>query len=61
MYNIAGELVRIVKVGDVPPGLTFWEWDGRNASNEMVGNGVYFIQVVKGNETDIKRVIVLKR
>jgi hypothetical protein len=61
VYNIAGELVRKVGDGDVPAGMTFWEWDGRNASNELVGNGVYFIQVVRGKETDIKRVIVLKR
>src|SRR6185503_17954136 len=50
VYNLAGELVRVVKDADVMPGLTVWDWDGRNASGALVGNGTYFIQIVSGKE-----------
>jgi len=61
VYNLAAELVRIVREADVQPGLTSWEWDGRNEQGELVGNGTYFIQIVAGRDTQIRRVIVLKR
>jgi len=59
VYNLAGELVKIVKEADVQPGLTVWDWDGRNEAGVKVGNGTYFIQIVSGRNTQIKRVIVL--
>ncbi|MEK7764894.1 MAG: FlgD immunoglobulin-like domain containing protein, partial [bacterium] len=61
VYNIAGELVRVVKEASVVPGLTEWSWDGKNDGGSLVGNGVYFIQVVMGSDVQIKRVVVLKR
>ena len=61
VYNIAGELVRVVKEAEVIPGLTEWSWDGKNDGGSLVGNGVYFIQVVTGSDTQIKRVVVLKK
>ena len=61
VYNLAAELVRVIKDEDVQAGLTVWEWDGRNSNGATVGNGTYFIQVVSGNDTQIKKVIVLKR
>jgi hypothetical protein len=61
VYNIAGELVRVVKEASVVPGLTEWSWDGRNDGGDLVGNGVYFIQVIMGSDVQIKRVVVLKR
>lgn len=61
IYNVAGQLVRLIGDQQVPAGLTAWEWDGRNDSGALVGNGMYFIQIVSGSNTQIRRVIVLKR
>ena len=61
VYNIAGELVRFVKEASVLPGLTEWAWDGKNDGGGRVGNGVYFVQVVTGDNVQIKKVIVLKK
>jgi flagellar hook assembly protein FlgD len=61
VYNLAAEMVRVVREADVQAGLTAWEWDGRNDLGQYVGNGSYFIQIVSGKETQIRRVIVLKR
>lgn len=58
---MAGELVRVVNNATIPAGLTVWEWDGQNASGELVGNGTYFIQIESGKDVQIKRVIVLKQ
>ncbi|MEK7476769.1 MAG: FlgD immunoglobulin-like domain containing protein [Candidatus Coatesbacteria bacterium] len=61
VYNLAAELIRVVREEDVQPGLTAWEWDGRNEAGQIVGNGTYFIQIVAGKDTQIRRVIVLKQ
>ena len=61
VYNLAGELVRIVNQAEVNPGLTIWEWDGKNAQGALVGNGTHFVQIVMGKDVRLLRVIVLKR
>lgn len=61
VFNLAGELVRVVKSADVLPGLTIWDWDGRNDHGEKVGNGTYFIQVLSGRKSQIMRVIILSQ
>jgi hypothetical protein len=61
VYNLAGELVRVVNEANVNPGLTTWEWDGKNGQGAPVGNGTYFVQIVMGKDVKILRVIVLKQ
>jgi uncharacterized repeat protein (TIGR01451 family) len=61
IYNLAGELVRKLSDQPIGAGLTAWRWDGRNASGDMCANGSYFIQIISGKETEIKRVIILKK
>ena len=60
VFNVAGELVRDMKLG-VGPGVNVLGWDGHNQRGEFVANGVYLIQVVSGRDVTTKRVIVLKR
>lgn len=61
IYNMAGELIRAVNNVPVQAGLAQWPWDGRAEDGNIVGNGVYFIQIESGKHVEIKRVIVLKR
>lgn len=61
IYNMAGELIRAVGNVPVQSGLAEWKWDGKNAKGELVGNGVYFIQIESGKNVQIRRVIVLKQ
>lgn len=61
VFDMSGELVRLVNDGEVPAGLTVWEWDGRNGTGEIVGNGMYFVQIASGRSVQVKRIIVLKR
>ena len=51
----------VVKDQDVPAGQTYWDWDGRTQAGDLAGNGIYFIQIISGDDLQIKRVIVLKR
>jgi len=60
VYNIAGELVRVVAEAQVNPGLSVYEWDGKNDLGSDVGNGSYFIQIVTGKEVKIRRINVVK-
>jgi len=61
VYNVAGERVRLVGLAQVVPGMTEWRWDGRNDQGDLVGNGVYFIQVIIGSDAQIRKVVVLKK
>ncbi len=61
IYNIAGELIRTVSNVPVQADEARWDWDGKNAKGELVGNGVYLIQIISGNNVQTKRVIILKR
>jgi uncharacterized repeat protein (TIGR01451 family) len=60
VYNVAGELIRVVQDAEVNPGLSIYEWDGRNDNGAEVGNGSYFIQIVTGTEVKIRRINVVK-
>jgi flagellar hook assembly protein FlgD len=61
VFNLAGELVRVVGDAQVQPGVTVWTWDGRTTQGDFAANGTYFIQIVAGKDTQVKRVIILKR
>jgi len=60
VFSQAGDLVRKLEDFNAPPGLRVLEWDGRNDSRALVGNGVYFIQIITGSSVQTRQVIVIK-
>jgi len=61
VFNLEGELVRLVEVTDVETGQLYQAvWDGRNQAGEMVASGVYIVSVYGPNTRILKKVIVLK-
>lgn len=61
IYNLLGELVRVVMDEHKFPGQHVAEWDGRNQKGETVTSGIYIYQLTAGREfRETKRMVLLK-
>ncbi len=60
VYNILGQRVITLVDGEKPAGEHTVIWDGKNASGNSVASGVYFYRIQFGNQTQIKRMTLLK-
>lgn len=62
IYNSAGNLVRQLDLGYMPPGFYISKdkaayWDGRNSSGEPVSSGTYFYTIQAGEFIAIRKLI----
>ena len=46
IYNILGQLVKVLASNDMLAGRKVYFWDGRDANNRTVNSGVYFIRMI---------------
>jgi len=65
IYNISGQLVRTLDLGDKPAGVHFTKqqaayWDGRNEAGKAVVSGVYFYNIRAGNFSATRRMVIVK-
>ncbi|HPT72750.1 MAG TPA: C25 family cysteine peptidase [Candidatus Cloacimonadota bacterium] len=60
IYNIRGQLVKILADGKFEAGLHTLVWNGRNDTNQNVASGVYFYRIVTPGYTEVKKAILLK-
>ena len=65
IYDAAGRLVRTLQFGQKSPGIYLSKeqaayWDGKNSVGEAVGSGVYFYEMRAGNETFVRKALLLK-
>ena len=60
IYNLLGELVRVVMDEQKFPGQHIAEWDGRNENGESVSSGIYIYQLLAGEFRETKRMVLLK-
>ena len=65
IYNQSGDLVRRLDLGLKPAGYYTRRdqalyWDGRNDWGEAVSSGVYFYHLVAGQQSEIKKMIVIR-
>lgn len=61
IYNVAGELVRILEEGDEIEelaGSKLARWDGRNENNEMVASGVYIYLIKSEGSKKIEKIAI---
>ncbi|MCI0635228.1 MAG: T9SS type A sorting domain-containing protein [Actinobacteria bacterium] len=54
VYNLAGQRIRHLA------GSGFVEWDGTNEAGEICGSGVYHLQVAVDDETETRRVAIVR-
>ena len=65
IYSQTGELVRSLDLGLQSAGYYVGKaraayWDGRNGSGESVASGVYFYQLITGESTATRKMVILK-
>jgi hypothetical protein len=59
-YNLSGEMVKKGEYTTPLPGWNEVEWDLKNDSGKMLGQGIYFIHIDAEGRTTIKKVYVIK-
>jgi len=65
IYNIKGQLVRELSLGDKEAGYYVIKsksayWDGRNDCGERIASGVYFYRLQAGKFNAMRRMVILK-
>jgi hypothetical protein len=60
IYNIRGELVRTLVDRREKPGIHRMIWDGKNQKRKEVAGGIYFYELTAGDQTQTKKMILLK-
>jgi hypothetical protein len=60
VYNAMGQMVQVLKDGQMEPGRYSMVWDGRNGAGERVSSGVYFYKMEAGEYSAVKKMLVVK-
>ena len=60
VYDLAGDLVRVLRRGTVPAGDNLQTWDGKTSSGRTVARGVYFIRIVGPGIDEVRKVLVAR-
>jgi len=61
VYDAAGRVVRmLLRARELAPGDHEVAWDGTDAAGKSVASGVYFCRLLAGEETDVRRMVLLK-
>jgi immune inhibitor A len=60
IFNVRGQLVRILVDEEKAKGSYSAVWDGRDEEGSQVSSGVYFYQLNVGDESEAKKMVLLK-
>jgi hypothetical protein len=60
VFDLAGDLVRVLARGSVTAGDHLQTWDGRNSTGRTVARGVYFIRIRGPGIDAVRKVLVIK-
>ncbi len=60
IYNLAGELIKVIQDGNQPAGRYQEEWCGDNQTNEFVASGIYVVYVRTDFYEVTEKIVVLK-
>ena len=60
VFNLSGDLVKILHRGRIGAGNHSYTWDGRNIGNKDVARGIYFIRVVGPGIDEYRKVMIVK-
>ncbi|MEJ2722845.1 MAG: FlgD immunoglobulin-like domain containing protein, partial [bacterium] len=60
IWDVSGRLVRTLVDEIVGGGLQERTWDGKDASGNPVGSGIYFYRLTAGNRTLTRKMVLLK-
>jgi predicted outer membrane repeat protein len=60
VYNLKGQLVKILTDEILPSGNNTLIWDGRNATGRKVSSGIYLLRVKSNNDIVSKKIMLIK-
>jgi hypothetical protein len=60
VYNVLGQRIKSVFSNSVFSGILTLAWDGTDSYSGKVPAGVYFLRVIAGNETAVRKVVILR-
>jgi hypothetical protein len=60
IYNIRGELVKVIASGNYPAGSHSALWDGRDRNGRIVPSGIYFYKLTAGEISMSRKMTLLK-
>jgi flagellar hook assembly protein FlgD len=60
VYNVLGQRIKSVYSNSVFSGIKTVDWDGTDTYNRRVPAGVYFIRIIAGNQTAVRKVVILR-
>ncbi|MCC7264641.1 MAG: M6 family metalloprotease domain-containing protein [Candidatus Latescibacteria bacterium] len=60
VYNLAGQLVRVLASGPQNPGAHEVRWDGRDNTGEALARGVYLCRLQAGVQVETRKLLLLR-
>jgi hypothetical protein len=60
IYNILGEVVKTLVNEAKLPGNYMVQWDGKNDKGQQLASGIYFYELIVGDYTSSKKMVLLK-
>jgi len=60
VYDVSGRLVATLIDGVTVPGDAVTHWDGTDTDGRRAASGVYFVRIVAGDETAVRRLVLLR-
>jgi len=60
IYNVLGEVVRILVDEPMTPGVYNKTWDGKDKQGNQVASGIYFYKLHAGDFQDTKKMVLMK-
>ncbi|MDP8322895.1 MAG: T9SS type A sorting domain-containing protein [Candidatus Stygibacter australis] len=60
VYNLKGQLVKLLADEVLPTGNNSLIWDGKNETSRKVSSGIYLLRLKSNNETTTKKIMLIK-
>jgi hypothetical protein len=60
IYNVRGQLVRVLKQGGEFSDVVTLRWDGTDRANQAVPSGVYFVRAVAGTTEGVQKIVLIR-
>jgi len=60
IYNLKGQKVKTLVLGDTAKGTHKVVWNGLDDNNQTVGSGIYFVRMKAGNYIETKKITLVK-
>lgn len=60
IYNLRGQLIKVLVNSRLKPGLHVFTWDGKDESGRDLSSGIYFYRLIAGEYSEAKKMVRIK-